>query len=187
MSSRTATTVLVVALLVTTALTAWLTDFEAEGAAAKFMGIVGSNASILGILYSLYQLSHLRAETALIKQASEETKSKILTLQHYGEISAGISLIPEIQNYLRSRKFELAIVKIQELKRILTEAIGNASDTTAAGTLKEEIQSLNLLISSFEKEIEEKRKSIQICQVNSDLERIRDLLLDLSAALKINL
>lgn len=185
-TSRNANTLLVLLLAVSTAVTFYFTDRKVTGWGFGFLGAIGSNASILGIVYTLYQLYKIREETALIKETSEATKRELFKLENFGDITRGISLIHETQNYLRSTKFELALIKLQELKIIIAENISITAEGDQADELRAEKTNLNLLIASLEKEIESQRSSIRIPKINGSLENIRDLLISLRIDIKSN-
>ena len=186
MTSRNANTLLVLLLAASTAITYYFTDRRVTGWGFQFLGAIGSNASILGIVYTLYQLYKIREETALIKETSEATKRELFKLENFGDITRGISLIHETQNYLRSTKFELALIKLQDLKIIIAENISIIAEGDQAEELKAEKTNLNLLIASLEKEIESQRSSIRIPKINGSLENIRDLLISLRIEIKSN-
>lgn len=142
-----------------------------------FWSIIGSTASVLGICLTLYQIHQIRQETAIIRAASEETKAELFKLENFGDVTRAISLIHETQTHLRSLKFEIALIKIQEFKIILIEYISVYGD----GSLEEELEQgkvkINLLTSSLEKEIEQKKCTMKITHVNCDLESIKDTLI----------
>lgn len=152
----------------------------------SFWGAIGSTASVLGIFYTLYQLHHIRRETAIIRAASEETKKEIFKLESFGDITRAISLIHETQTHLRSAKYELALIKIQELKIILIEFVSTISAERLPVELKNGQVKVNLLTSSLEKEIEQRKNSIKTIQVNCDLECIKDALIAARVQIKTN-
>jgi hypothetical protein len=161
-------------------------DKNQQNWGTHYINLVSSYSSLFGILYTLYQLYQLREETSIIKTASEETRNEIFKLENFGDVTRGISLIHEIQIYLRSAKHELALIKVQEIKIIISEII-SVSNHTYASDLKTEQLNLNLLTSSLEKEIDQGKNSIKTTQINGDLERIKDLLVDVRVQIKTSI
>lgn len=141
----------------------------------SFLGISGSLASLVGIVYTIYQLFHLKMEADTIKTTSVETKQKLLTLQRSGDLAHGIKLIQEIQGHIRQSKHELAIARIQELKISIGEIKATLTSHCDENAMNDHLQNLNLLISSLEKDIEQKQNSIEIAKTNGDLEKVMDL------------
>jgi hypothetical protein len=149
-----------------------------------FWSVVGSTASVFGICFTVYQLQQIREETAIILAASEETKKELFKLENFGDVTRAIALIHETQTHLRSSKFEIALIKVQEFKIILIEYISTYTLKTLDKKLNEGKVKVNLLTSSLEKEIEQNQNSIIITQVNCDLENLKDTLIEARIQIK---
>lgn len=144
-----------------------------------FWGIVGSNASVLGIIFALVQLHQLRKESAIITETSNETKNKLLELDQFADLARATKLIQEIQGYSRSAKHEMAVMRLQEVKVIVVQAKGLKGKTISGVDFDRILQKLNYLINGLEMEIETKSNSLKVSVSNGELEMILDSLVNL--------
>lgn len=154
-------------------------DRGKEGWVISFWGVVGTNFSILGIIYAGIQINGLKLESKIIKDVSLETKEKINQINQYADIATAIKLIQEIQGYARMHKHEVGVMRLQELKIIITQmklinlVLQRPFDRDAT------IFKLNQLINGMEKDISSKTKSTQPATVNASLEKILDALVEI--------
>ena len=158
-----------------------------------YWGIIGSNASVLGIIYTIISLNQLAKESEIIKSTTKETKQRIGAFAGVSDLAKAVKLIQEIQGYARSAKHEAAIIRLQELKIIVSHL--RIADFIIAKSvdLTEAIYSINRLIGIMEKEITVVNsrlkakdtivvsKGLKITVVNKSLEQISDLLVDIQA------
>lgn len=145
----------------------------------NFWGVVGTNFSILGILYTIIQVHLLRTESDIIKAATLQTREKLLIVNQYGDIATAIKLIQEIQGYARMHKHEVGVLRLQELKIIIGQmnlmgiVLQRPFDRSAA------IFKLNQVINGMEKDIADKTTFTQPAAVNSSLENLLDALVEI--------
>jgi hypothetical protein len=180
---KSVTILLVVILVVSTIISYSLIDKTNLDWGFTFLGVIGSNASLLGIIFTLYQLNRIKAESVIIKMASLETKRKIIELENFGDLAHGVKLVQEIQGHIRSAKHEMAVARLQELKIIIGEVRGFVNLEKNDEKFDAHIQTLNLLISAHEKEIEQKKNSLRAAQINGQLEVITDFIVMLKKQL----
>lgn len=121
----------------------------------------------------------LREESEIIKITTLETREKISKINQYADIATAIKLIQEIQGYARMHKHEVGVMRLQELKIIITQmklfnlVLQRPFDRDAT------ILKLNQLINGMEKDIAAKTKSVQPASVNASLEKILDSLVEI--------
>jgi len=163
-------------MLVSTVVAWGLTDHSASDAWLTFWGIVGSNASVLGVVYLLIQLHHIRQEAEVIAATAAETRQKILDFTHVGDLAIATKLIQDVQGCARASKHEIAVIRLEEVKIIIGQVKATGCGAPTGVDYGLIIQKLNFLIGSFEKEIETKTNTLQVARTNAELEGILDTL-----------
>jgi hypothetical protein len=159
-------------------------DFKKEDWFLVFWGVFGTNVTILGMIYTLYQITQLKSESKIIQDAVKETKDKIHFVNGYADVARGIQLIKEIQGHMRSNKFEVGVIRLQELKMVVS-AVKKLNFLQTEPVEMESInKDINFLINDVEKEISSGGKTLKVTRLNSSLERIFDSLDELQNKLK---
>jgi len=102
MTSRTTTITLALAMFVSTILAWWLTDHSKSDSWLIFWSVVGSNASVLGVVYLFIQLHHIRREAEVISATGAETRQRILDFTHVGDLAIATKLIQDVQGCARA-------------------------------------------------------------------------------------
>lgn len=143
-----------------------------------YWGIIGSNASVLGIVYTIVALNRLRNESQLIIETTLQTKQRMGEFNGIADIARAIKLVQEVQGYARSHKYEVGIIRLQELKTTASQLRMINSGVAEIPDLTETIFNLNRLIGSMEKEISSKTTNLKIVFVNKTLEEISDLFVE---------
>jgi hypothetical protein len=141
-----------------------------------FWGIVGTNLSILGIIYTWVQIALLRHEAEIIRSTTNDTQERIKALNRFGDVATAMKLIQEIQSYTRARKYEPGVMRLQELKIIIGQMKSFNSGLQHPLDLDGTIVRLNQLINAMEKDIDSRTASLKVAAANASLERILDTL-----------
>lgn len=145
----------------------------------NFWSVTGTNFSILGILYTIIQIHLLRTEFDIIKAAALQTRDNITIVNQYGDIATAIKLIQEIQGYVRMRKHEASVMRLQELKILIGQmnlmelVLRRPFDRSAT------IFRLNQVINTMENDIADRTSLTQAAAVNASLENILDALVEI--------
>ena len=145
MTSRATTITLALAMLGSTGVSWWLTDHAKSDWCLTFWGIVGSNASILGVVYLLIQLHHIRKEAEVIAATGAETRQNILDFTHVGDLAIATKLIQDVQSCARASKHEIAVIRLQEVKIIIGQVKATRSNAPTGIDFGQIIQKLNFL------------------------------------------
>ncbi len=145
----------------------------------NFWSVTGTNFSILGILYTIIQIHLLRTESDIIKAAALQTRDNITIVNQYGDIATAIKLIQEIQGYVRMRKHEPGVMRLQELKIIigqmnLAELVLRRPFDRGAALFR-----LNQMINAMENDIADRTSLTQAAAVNASLENLLDALVEI--------
>jgi hypothetical protein len=150
----------------------------------SYWGVVGTNVTIVGIIYTLYQINQLKSESKIIQDTTSETKNRIFYVNGYADIAKGISLIQEVQSHIRGKKYEVSLMRLQELKITIGSVKSLNSRQTSPVNMTATIKDLNILINNIEKEISNEGKTLKTTLVNSSLEEILDMLVELKNKLE---
>jgi len=181
MSSKTAAAALGIVFIASTAGAYYATDRSQDHWGVIFWGIIGSNASVLGIIYALVQLRQIRKEAELIAETSKATRNEMLKLAHFGDIKTAIKLIQEIQTHLRMMKHEIAVLRLQELKIIVGQVKVAIPSAQPKVTFDGMLLKLNFMMATIEKDIENKTNLLVAAHANGELESILDSLVVLQS------
>ncbi|QGZ40327.1 hypothetical protein [Pseudoduganella flava] len=140
-----------------------------------FWGVIGTNLSVVGFVYTLYQIHQLRSEAEIIRVTADQTRGQLYNLNVYGELAKGVKLIQEIQGYTRGKKYETGVLRLQELKAVISIAqIQNARRSNPFDLIAV-TRTLNQLINGMEKELTNSGNSFRANAANASLEEILDI------------
>lgn len=144
---------------------------------SESISAVGSVASLVALVIAIAQILAVKKTAAATQQAVEQTKIQLLLNISISDLSKAIKLTEQIQTYLGLTKFEIAHLKLQELRILLVHFKGSAlfvnqTDQVQYSNLLKEIgiHIVNLYNAVF------KGKVIQIAHVNKTLESVIETL-----------
>lgn len=175
---------LILAVVISTTATWFFIDRNKPSWLVEYWSIIGTNVSLIGFCFTLYQIRQIRSESSVIASTVEETRNKLFDLNKYGDLSKAVKIIQEIQSHTRGQKYEIAVMRLQDLKII----IGNLKVTNEHGsesTMDSHIESINFTIYDLEKEIESKGGKLRIAKLNSTLETMMDMLVLLQSKILV--
>jgi hypothetical protein len=146
----------------------------------------GTFASLIGLAIVLLQIADIKETAELIRETAEETRARMLIFLTALDIARNIKTCQEIQTSNRAGKYELSILRMQELKAGLIEIQNNDKlrPHIRAQTLSRQISDLGGNIASVEKELFYNSKTLNIAELNDSLETVTHLLSDLYAKTK---
>lgn len=89
-----------------------------------FISIFGTIASFGGILIAIGQIISVKSKTEVVNNAVEKARTQIENLNIFVDMSKHSQFINEIQEYVRSGKYEVALITYKELKDRLNLLLG---------------------------------------------------------------
>lgn len=92
--------------------------------ANDYISIIGSVASAAGIVVAIIQIHELGSRTDAIENAVNETKTQMENLSIFADVNKHSQFINEIEAYIRSDKYEQALITYKELKERLNLLLG---------------------------------------------------------------
>jgi hypothetical protein len=144
---------------------------------SEIISAVGSVASVVALVIAIAQIIAVKKTAVATQRAVEQTKNQLLLNTSISDLSKAIKLTEQIQTYLGSTKFEIAHLKLQELRILLVQFKGSAlfvneTDPIQYSNLLREIgiHIINLYSAVF------RAKVIQIASVNKTLENVIETL-----------
>ena len=87
----------------------------------NMISILGTYASLFGIFLGVVQILNVKESIKFTNAAVSQTIAKIDRIYSISELSAAIKLVEEIEAYLLSHKYEMSLVRIKDLKKIVIE------------------------------------------------------------------
>lgn len=86
-----------------------------------YLSLSGSIASIVGILFAIYQILKIKSNSELTKIAIEDTRHDIERILSIADLTKSNEAIKLIQDSIAMAKYEIALLRLQELKLMIIE------------------------------------------------------------------
>jgi len=152
---------------------------------AEVISAVGSVASFVGLLIALLQIRSVKEISEATQAAVTETKAQLIGNISISDLSKAVKLIEQVQTYLGYNKFDLAYLRMLDLRILLIQFGGNPRFLGTTGRTKYEgllqnigIHVINLFDAAF------RAKIIRIAVVNQTLENAVGILVAFENELK---
>lgn len=106
----------------------------------NIISIVGSIASLAGIMVAIYQVWELKSRTKAIEASLNYAKEKLADITIFSDINTHSQIIKEIQVYIRSQKHEAALLTYRDFKEKLCKLLGYIEERAEMVDLYEELR-----------------------------------------------
>lgn len=97
----------------------WALSYDVCSSISDYISAVGSIASLYGIVFTLWQISQVKRVTEAVSEAVDKKLEEIDSLIVYADVKRHIEICNSINLYLMSKKYEIAAIKIEQLKEVL--------------------------------------------------------------------
>lgn len=87
--------------------------------------VLGTYLSLLGIVISYFQIKSVKDINEKTKTAIEESLQRLNQLVVVADLSKAIKIIDEIQQYIVHEYYQIALIRMKDLKSILIQAKHN--------------------------------------------------------------
>ncbi len=157
-----------------------------EKSIVNIVNIVGTVFSIVAFIIAIIQLNSIKKISIITNSTIEETKNKLKNSFSISDVSRGIKIIQEIQNYMSTDKYELARMRLQDLKPILIQleqSVEFVSIFDSKDSYENSVLEIEVNISNFYDVIQGKRK-INIGKLKLTLEKLSSVLIKYEQKLK---
>lgn len=150
------------------------------------LAIAGAIASTFGLLIIFIQVSAIRSTTDAAHMAAQSTHDEVMSFLLALDITRTVKLVQEIQLFNRSKRFEIAIIRMQDLKYVLRNILNNSrfSELIDHQRYQDHINKISLQIGSLEKEFQQPSKKINTARMNKVFELVLNDLVDIDTRLK---
>jgi hypothetical protein len=91
----------------------------------QYFSLIGSLASFFGLIVLFIQVASLQTITSITRNTAQQTRNDLTRLMFASDLSRLVKIVHEIQIYNRLSKFELSIIRMQELKAGLINVKSN--------------------------------------------------------------
>ena len=157
--------------------------------ANEYISIIGSVASAAGIVVAIIQIHELGSRTGAIENAVNEAKKQMENLSIFADVNKHSQFINEIEAYIRSDKYEQALITYKELKERLNLLLGyveNRNDLSEMHSqLKKLIDTAGGDVSTLNEMVLNSRGyTLDKLQISKNLEEIKTFLDQYSGKLK---
>jgi hypothetical protein len=151
-----------------------------------WFNVSGTFASLTGLVIVFFQIKQVKNVAQATKEASEKTRARITELIFVMEIPKAQRLVVEIQNYNRQKKFEISLLRMQDLRYHLLQIKNNVnfSEFIKLQDYVDFVTDISIEINNVEKVIEKAPKTFNMVRMNSTLDRILIHLSDLDIIIK---
>lgn len=185
-SHRRWTAVLPIALLLALGASLWARYEGGYDKPLDMLATAGAFASTFGLIIVLVQISALRSSSRAAHHAARTTRTQLIRLLSALDIARTVKVLQEIQVFIRSKKFEIAILRMQDVKYVLGDIVNNKRVHHIAGTerYRKHINEISLQIGSLEKEIWRPTKNFNTARTNEVFEHILSDLMELDSRWK---
>jgi len=163
-----------------------LIDFY-ERRFVKWIGVIGSVASLVGLPIAIWQIYKTRRAAEAAEVASLQTQKSILRNLLLFDVSICIKHIEEIKSSARNEKYELSLTRVNDLisQLIQIQEVLKGSNQGIQSDFDESLIKLSNIRNDFEKKLSKSSVKINTVRVNSQLDLISDSLNKLMGETKI--
>ncbi|TGM74783.1 hypothetical protein [Leptospira bouyouniensis] len=123
-----------------------------DGKMTNHIGVLGSLASILGIIVVLLQVLEVKSESNLIKGVIQKTRKDIEEKSKIHDFARAIEIIGHIKTYITIKNISLIYYNSDQLKNEATRLSQSVNDTQSK-KLSDLITQLNINVSQIGKDI----------------------------------
>ncbi|WP_431294604.1 hypothetical protein [Pedobacter sp. P26] len=152
----------------------------------NYLSIVGLILGILGLAISYLQILSVKQITLAIKNEVTESLNRNKSVLLISDISKKVSMIAEIQSFIRNNKIEMCVLRMKDLKLLLSDL--NTYKQFSSLVNKKEFNSsyadFHIDLENFHKSLLNEKNKIDKEKINSNLEKLSTLLLDVEFKLK---
>jgi len=158
-----------------------------ERTTINIISVIGTMASLFGLAIAFIQIIALKEISVVTQTTISETKNKLMLGISISDVTEALSLVSEIDGFIGNQKYEIARLKIMDLREKLIQFKSSEEFKLIVQEvrIKEIIETLNLQISILYNvvfsEIEVKFNSED---VNSQLQEVATYLTDFKNKIK---
>lgn len=152
----------------------------------NYLNIVGLIIGIIGIIIAYIQILSIKQVTLAIKKEVTDSLNKNKSILLISDISKKVSMITEIQGFIRFNKIEMCVLRMKDLKLLLSD-LNTYKEFSSLVNKKEFTNSFSdfhIDLENFHKSLLNDKNKIDKEKINANLEKLSTLLIDVEFKLK---
>ena len=148
--------------------------------------LFGTFFSLFALVIAYIQIQSINKTSTLTKLAVEKSLLRINQILSVSELSKANKVIQEIQSYLIQQKYEIALLRMKDLKSILIQVKYNndLTEYTNNRVYNQNITDIGSDISNLNDLIIGKKKGMNFSRLNQNLENLATVLTEFENKLK---
>lgn len=161
---------------------------ESEKTLLNIISVIGTFASVFGVLIAYLQILSLKSTSESIGKAVSSSTHRLNTLLSVSDLAKSNKLIEEIQLLLQSDKYTASLIRFKDLKEVLIQANYNKDlrEFTTTADYKSIIVDTSIDINTLNDYILEVKTKINIAKIIANLENTRTKVIEFENELKYN-
>ena len=142
----------------------------------KWIGVIGSIASLVGLPVAIWQIYKTRRATEAATKAVLRTQNIISRNLILSDTSTCTRNLEEIKFYVRIERYESALIRISDLisSLIRIQQRSENAENLIFIEFEEMLSQLSIIREDFEKKVVKSSVRINMVQINSELSKISD-------------
>ncbi len=142
----------------------------------KWISVIGSIASLIGLPVAIWQIYKTRRAAEAATKAVIRTQKAISRNLLLSDISNCTRNTEEIKSFVRSGKYESALIRVNDLISQLSQIqeMSKNSNQPIQIEFRETISQLSIIRKDFEKKLIKSSVKMDVVQINSQLSEITD-------------
>lgn len=152
----------------------------------NYLSIIGLILSILGIVISYIQILSIKDLAIAIKKEVTDSLNRNKAVLLISDISKKVSMISEIQSFIRNNKVEMCVLRMKDLKLLLSDlnTYKEFSNLVNKKEFNNSYSDFHIDLENFHKSLLNEKNKIDKEKINANLEKLSTLLLDVEFKLK---
>lgn len=141
------------------------------------ISVGGSVLSLVGLGIAISQIVKTRKAADAAAAAARETQARIANAVILADLSTSTRSVEEVKEFIRSRKYEPALLRVSDLNHMVIQLQHLASSSTPPDwTIREMLTNLSVLRDLLEQRLSDDATEVDTAKVNAELSRIGDRL-----------
>lgn len=150
------------------------------------IGVIGFVLSIVGLVVAIIQVESVKKVGKQTQKEVSDSLSLYSNILMISDLATKVSMVNEIQGYLKDNKIEMCIMRMKDLKIILN-SLKNQDQYHALFTKKsfnEVFSTFNIDLDNIQQHLLNERKKLDKSAIVTNMEALSTLLLSVEVKLK---
>ncbi|MES2765341.1 MAG: hypothetical protein V4642_05710 [Bacteroidota bacterium] len=185
MNRNTALILLLILILVGFTIVLWYLD-PVDRTKINILAIIGTLISIYGLALAYLQIHSLRETAEKTEKAVNAANERINQILSVSELSKTIQSVREVQNYIKSEKYELAQLRMKDVKSVLIQVKHNIElfELTNSDEYKTAFSDFIIDLNNLSSHVLTDKRGVNFKKIIANLESISSLLSEFENKLK---